>query len=45
MRPSQPLDKTVTALDEQNMKDRMKAYKKLGYNTKLICDHKEKIDL
>ena len=23
------------------MKDKMKAYKNLGYNFKLICDHKE----
>ncbi len=37
--------KSSWTLDEQNMKDRMKAYKELGYNTKLICDHKEKIDL
>ncbi len=34
--------KSSWTLDEQNMKDKMKAYKELGYNTKLICDHKEK---
>lgn len=33
--------KSSWTLDEQNMKDKMKAYKELGYNTKLICDHKE----
>ena len=33
--------KSSWTLDEQNMKDRMKTYKDLGYNTKLICDHKE----
>lgn len=33
--------KSSWTLDEQNMKDRMKAYKELGYNFKLICDHKE----
>jgi len=32
--------KSSWTLDEQNMKDKMKAYKELGYNTKLICDHK-----
>lgn len=35
--------KSSYTLDEQNMKDKMKAYKDLGYNFKLICDHKEKI--
>lgn len=34
--------KSSWTLDEQNMKDKMKAYKELGFNTKLICDHKEK---
>ncbi len=33
--------KSSWTLDKQNMKDRMKAYKELGYNTKLICNHKE----
>lgn len=33
--------KSSFTLDEQNMKDKMKAYQDLGYNTKLICDHKE----
>lgn len=33
--------KSSYTLDEQNMKDKIKAYKELGYNTKLICDHKE----
>ena len=33
--------KSNWTLDKQNMKDKMKAYKDLGYNTKLICDHKE----
>lgn len=33
--------KSSWTLDEQNMKDKMKAYKELGYNTNLICDHKE----
>ena len=33
--------KSSYTLDEQNMKDKMKTYKELGYNTKLICDHKE----
>jgi len=32
--------KSSWTLDEQNMKDKMKAYKELGYNTKLICNHK-----
>lgn len=35
--------KSSWTLDEQNMKDKIKAYKDLGYNFKLICDHKEKI--
>ena len=33
--------KSNWTLDKQNMKDKMKAYKELGYNFKLICDHKE----
>ena len=33
--------KSSYTLDKQNMKDKFKAYKKLGYNVKLICDHKE----
>ena len=33
--------KSTWTLDKQNMKDKMKAYKDLGYNFKLICDHKE----
>lgn len=33
--------KSSWTLDEQNMKDKMKAYLDLGYNFKLICDHKE----
>lgn len=33
--------KSSWTLDEQNMKDKMRAYKELGYNTNLICDHKE----
>ena len=33
--------KSEWTLDEQNMKDKIKAYKDLGYNTKLICEHKE----
>ena len=33
--------KSSYTLDKQNMKDKMKAYKDLGYNFKLICDHKE----
>lgn len=35
--------KSNWTLDKQNMKDKMKAYKELGYNFKLICDHKEMI--
>ena len=35
--------KSSWTLDEQNMKDKIKAYKNLGYNFKLICDHNEKI--
>jgi len=35
--------KSSYTLDKQNMIDRMKAYKDLGYNFKLICDHKEMI--
>lgn len=33
--------KSTWTLDIQNMKDKMKAYKDLNYNFKLICDHKE----
>ena len=33
--------KSNWTLDKQNMKDKIKAYKELGYNFKLICDHKE----
>ena len=33
--------KSEYTLDKQNMIDKMKAYKDLGYNFKLICDHKE----
>lgn len=33
--------KSSWTLDEQNMKDKIKAYKELGFNVKLICDHKE----
>ena len=33
--------KSCWTLDKQNMKDKMKAYKDLGYNTKCICDFKE----
>ena len=33
--------KSSWTLDKQNMIDKMKAYKDLGYNFKLICDHKE----
>lgn len=33
--------KSNWTLDKQNMKDKMKAYLDLGYNFKLICDHKE----
>lgn len=35
--------KSNWTLDKQNMKDKFKAYKELGYNCKLICDHKEMI--
>ena len=31
--------KSCWTYDEQNMKDRVKAYKKLGYNFKLVKDH------
>ena len=34
--------KSDYTLDIQNMKDKFKAYKELGYNTKLICEHIEK---
>lgn len=33
--------KSSYTLDIQNMKDRIFAYKNLGYNVKVICDHKE----
>ena len=33
--------KSSWTYDEQNMKDKFKAYKELGYNTKLILDKKE----
>lgn len=33
--------KSTWTYDEQNMKDKFKAYKELGYNTKLILDKKE----
>lgn len=33
--------KSSWTLDKQNMKDKMKTYKELGYNFKLICNHKE----
>lgn len=33
--------KSSWTLDIQNMKDKFIAYKKLGYNTKLIYEHKE----
>lgn len=33
--------KSNWTLDIQEMQDKMKAYKDLGYNFKLICDHKE----
>ena len=33
--------KSSWTLDKQNMKDKIKAYKDLGYNFKLICDYNE----
>lgn len=33
--------KSDYTLDIQNMKDKFKAYKELGYNTKLICEHQD----
>ena len=33
--------KSSWTLDKQNMIDKFKAYKELGYNYKLICDHEE----
>lgn len=33
--------KSVYTLDIQNMKDKFKSYKELGYNCKCICDYKE----
>lgn len=35
--------KSTWTYDEQNMKDKFKAYKELGYEAKLILDHKEHI--
>lgn len=35
--------KSTYTLDKQNIIDKFKAYKNLGYKTKLICDHKELI--
>jgi hypothetical protein len=35
--------KSNWTLDKQNMIDKFKAYKELGYNCKLICDYKEMI--
>ena len=37
--------KSSWTYDEQNMKDKFKAYKELGYNTKLILDKVEYINL
>lgn len=34
--------KSEYTLDEQNMRDKKKAYLENGYNFKLICDFKEK---
>jgi len=36
--------KSIFTLDIQNMKDKVKAYKDLGYNFKLILEHQE-VDL
>lgn len=33
--------KSLYTLDMQNMKDKFKAYKELGYSCKCICDYKE----
>ena len=33
--------KSEYTLNKQNMKDKFKTYKELGYNVKLICEHKE----
>ena len=33
--------KSNWTLDKQNIKDKFKAYKELGYNCKLICEHEE----
>ena len=33
--------KSSYTLDIQNMKDKFKSYKELGYNCKCICDYKE----
>ena len=35
--------KSNYTLDKQNMIDKFKAYKELGYNCKLICEHKEMV--
>lgn len=35
--------KSLYTLDIQNMKDKFKSYKELGYNCKCICDYKELI--
>lgn len=35
--------KSSYTIDEQNMKDKFKAYRDLGYSVKLILDHKETI--
>ena len=35
--------KSKWTLDKQNMKDKFKAYRELGYNCKLICDYEELI--
>jgi len=33
--------KSTWTLNKQEMIDKFKAYRELGYNCKLICDHKE----
>jgi hypothetical protein len=35
--------KSDWTLDIQEMRDKMKAYKDLGYNFKLICNHNEMV--
>ena len=37
--------KSNWTLDIQEMKDKVKAYKDLGYNFKLILEHKDKTEL